>query len=62
MPPEQLTGEKLMCIMTEAYKNRKFFIPMDQHKLEGLYAKPVSSPTRCKLAQEALFDAGGVLL
>lgn len=51
-----------MCIMTEAYKNRKFFIPMDQHKLEGLYAKPVSSPTRCKLAQEALFDAGGVLL
>lgn len=51
-----------MRILTEAYKDREFFIPLDQHKTEGVYAKPVSSTTRRKLAQIALRDAGGDVL
>lgn len=48
-----------MRIMTEAYKDREYFIPLDARRSEGLYGRPLSSSQRRRIAQEALLEAGG---
>lgn len=48
-----------MRIMTENYKDREFFIPLNNDKTEGLYCRPVSASARRKLALEAMREAGG---
>lgn len=48
-----------MQIMTEAYKDREYFVPLNQQKTEGFWGKPLSSTLRRKIAQEAIKESGG---
>lgn len=48
-----------MRILTEAYKDMTFFLPLNPHKTEGIWARPISSTERRKQQQEALKEAGG---
>ncbi len=51
-----------MQIMTEAYKDRQYFIPLNPEKTDGLYARPLSATERRKISQEAMLEAGGDIL
>jgi|GEM_PF-4533626 len=50
-----------MRILTEAYKDRQYFIALNVEKTEGFWAKPLSSTIRRQAAQEALMESGGDL-
>lgn len=48
-----------MRIMTEAYKDAIYFIPLNGQKTEGIYVKPISSTERRRITLEAVKEAGG---
>lgn len=48
-----------MRIMTEAYKDVTYFIPLNGQKTEGIYVKPLSSTERRRISLEAVRESGG---
>lgn len=51
-----------MQIMTEAYKDLEYFVPLNPAKTEGYWGRPISATERRKIAQEAIKEAGGDML
>ncbi len=51
-----------MQIMTEAYKDKIYFLPLTPQKTEGVYARPLSSTERRKATMEAAREAGGDMI
>lgn len=51
-----------MNILTEAFKDRAYFIRLGRGKDEGLYAKPVSLTERRRIALDAMRESGGDLV
>ena len=46
-------------ILTDAYKDRTFFIPYTADKSEGMYVKPLTETMIQKLRNEASKESGG---
>lgn len=47
-----------MRIMTEAFKDKAFFVPLSKDKSEGVFVRPVTATMRRQVQQEALKEAG----
>lgn len=47
-----------MRILTEAFRDRTFFVPLNNERTEGVFVRPMSATQRRKIQQEALREAG----
>lgn len=44
--------------MTEAFKDKSFFVPLSKDKSEGVFVRPVTATLRRQVQQEAIKEAG----
>lgn len=48
-----------MRIMTESYKDKEFFVPLNVTKTEGFWCKPLATSARRSVYQDVMKESGG---